>query len=98
MDTEAFFLEVYEIIMEIPYGKVTTYGQIAKLMGRAQNARLVGKALKYAGLYGDYPCFKVLNSSGKLLNGWTEQQSLLEQEGIIVRNGKVNLKEYLWEV
>lgn len=47
---------IYSVVEEIPEGSVATYGQIAKLIGRPKNARLVGRALKQAGMYGDFPC------------------------------------------
>ena len=47
--------EVLEVVGEIPSGKVATYGQIAKLIGRPKNARLVGKILSQVEIYGDYP-------------------------------------------
>lgn len=57
---------VYEIlsaVSEIPEGKVATYGQIAALIGKERNARLVGRVLSVAGFYGDYPCHRVVNLS-----------------------------------
>jgi len=48
--------QILSIVEQIPVGKVTTYGQIAHLIGRERNARLVGRVLSQAGLYGKYPC------------------------------------------
>jgi len=94
---EDFLYQIYAIVDEIPYGKVTTYGEIAKLSGFDKNSRLVGRALSMAELYGNYPCHRVVNSSGKLVPGWTEQKSLLESEGITFnKQGNVDLKKHKW--
>ena len=63
--------------LEIPKGKVATYGQIARLIGRDKNARLVGKILSYSEFYGKYPCHRVVNYAGRLAPGWKEQKFLL---------------------
>ena len=52
--------EVLEVVGEIPSGKVATYGQIASLIGRPKNARLVGKILSQVEIYGDYPATESL--------------------------------------
>lgn len=59
---EEVFYQIYAIVEEIPEGSVATYGQIAKLMGKEKNARLVGKALKMASILWGFS----LSSSGKL--------------------------------
>ena len=91
---------VYEILSaveEIPYGHVATYGQIAKLIGRERNSRLVGKVLSMSELYGEYPCHRVVNHAGRTAPGWPEQRSLLEAEGVaFLPNGNVDLKRFLW--
>lgn len=92
------FQSVYLALLEVPYGKVTTYGQLANVIGYPKNSRMVGKAMRYANLYGTYPCYKVLNSKGELLPDWKEQEMLLRQEGIEVHNRKVDLKKYLWPI
>ena len=53
---ESLIYEILSVVEEIPEGKVASYGQIAALIGREKNARLVGKVLSEAGDYGDYPC------------------------------------------
>ena len=55
MDEDLIF-QVLAIVSEIPWGKVASYKQIASLAGRPKNARLVGKILSHASMYGDYPC------------------------------------------
>ena len=69
--------EVLEVVGEIPSGKVATYGQIAKLIGRPKNARLVGKILSQVEICGDYPCHRVVNASGRLVPGWFEQKRII---------------------
>ncbi len=55
---------ILSVVEEIPEGKVATYGQIARLIGRERNARLVGKVLGRAEYYGTYPCHRVVNHAG----------------------------------
>ena len=89
--------EVLEVVGEIPSGKVATYGQIASLIGRPKNARLVGKILSQVEIYGDNPCHRVVNASGRLVPGWFEQKELLEAERIILKSPtNVSLKKYQW--
>lgn len=89
--------EILSVVGEIPVGCVATYGQIAKLIGRDKNARLVGKALSVAQYYGDYPCHRVVNHAGRLAPGWQEQKELLQQEGIpFINENRVDLKKCLW--
>lgn len=64
--TDALVYEILSVVEEIPEGKVASYGQIAKLIGRDQNARLVGKVLSMAEYYGKYPCHRVVNHAGRL--------------------------------
>ncbi|BAK97711.1 hypothetical protein OBV_05130 [Oscillibacter valericigenes Sjm18-20] len=90
--------EVLSVVAEIPRGKVATYGQIAKLIGREQNSRLVGKILSHAEYYGDYPCQRVVNHAGRLAPGWSEQGDLLRAEGVELKDdGRVDLKKYGWD-
>lgn len=96
--SEELIYQILSIVEEIPCGKVSTYKQIAILAGRDNNARLVGKILSSADVYGKYPCHRVVNASGKLACNFTEQRRLLENEGITFKNnGNVNLKEHLWQ-
>lgn len=90
--------EILCVVEEIPEGKVATYGQIAKLIGREKNARLVGKVLSMAEYYGNYPCHRVVNHAGRLAPGWPEQRLLLEEEGVAMKNDThVDVKKYQWE-
>jgi len=90
---------ILSVVEEIPEGKVATYGQIAELIGRKKNSRLVGKVLSNAEYYGDYPCHRVVDHSGRLAPSFSEQEDLLRKEGVILKeNGKVDLKEYRWKI
>lgn len=86
------------VVAEIPSGYVASYGQIADLMGYPKNARHVGKACGCSAYYGDYPCHRVVNGQGRLVPGWQQQRSLLEEEGVeFLPNGHVNMKKYQWK-
>ncbi|MBO1678470.1 MGMT family protein [Bittarella massiliensis (ex Durand et al. 2017)] len=96
---ENLIYEILSVVEEIPPGKVATYGQVAKLIGREKNARLVGKVLGMSSYYGTYPCHRMVNHAGRLVPGWTEQADLLAQEGVLLKDGlHVDLKKYQWEV
>ena len=95
---EALVYEILSVVEEIPEGAVASYGQIAALIGRDKNARLVGKVLSHASFYGDYPCHRAVNHAGRTAPGWTEQRQLLEAEGVCFKeNGCVDMKKYRWE-
>ena len=95
---ERLIYEILSVVEEIPEGRVATYGQIAYLVGREKNARLVGRILSRAHFYGEYPCHRVVNSTGRLVPGWTEQGELLRQEGVILKDdAHVDLKKYRWD-
>ena len=90
--------EILAAVSEIPEGNVSTYGQIARLIGRERNARLVGRVLSHAEYYGNYPCHRVVNHAGRLVPGWAEQRALLEAEGVTFRDAEqVNLEKHLWD-
>ena len=80
--------EVLSVVAEIPQGRVATYGQIA---------RLVGRVLAMSHWYGSYPCHRVVNHAGRLVPGWSEQGELLRREGVFLKeNGCVDLALYQW--
>lgn len=86
------------VVGEIPEGKVATYGQIAKLIGRDKNARLVGKVVAMSQYYGNYPCHRVVNHAGRLVPGWNEQYVLLADEGIVFKDkNHVDLTKSKWD-
>lgn len=94
------FEQVYEIVARIPYGRVTTYGQIARMIGNPRLSRAVGYALNKSpeGL----PCHRVVNREGRLArafehDGINEQRLLLEEEGVeFTLDGRVQMEDYMW--
>ena len=95
---EDLIYEILSVVEEIPEGNVATYGQIAKLIGRDKNARLVGKVLSMAEYYGDYPCHRVVNHAGRLAPGWWEQGELLRDEGVPFKDkDRVDLTKCQWD-
>ena len=95
---EDLIYEILSVVEEIPEGCVATYGQIARLIGREKNSRLVGKVLSMAEYYGQYPCHRVVNHAGRPAPGWREQEERLREEGVeLKRNGCVDLKKYQWD-
>lgn len=96
-----FSQRVYQVVAKIPKGKVTTYLQIAKLVGNPKSARRVGQALKNNPKPVIIPCHRVVKSGGSLggyANGGALQKAkLLKKEGIAVKNGKLDLKKYGWQ-
>lgn len=94
---ESLIYEILSVVDEIPEGNVATYGQIARLIGREKNSRLVGKVLSMSEYYGKYPCHRVVNHAGRLVPGWYEQKYLLQDEGVALKNeNHVDLKKYQW--
>lgn len=109
MDSAEFHAAVYHVVRQIPPGKVTSYGHIAKLVGMPRHSRHVGQALKYLSpdVVPPIPWQRVLSSSGTIssrgpgTDGAQRQRQALEAEGVAVTDGRegdlrVNLKEYGW--
>lgn len=95
---EDLIYEILSVVEEIPEGNVATYGQIARLIGREKNSRLVGKVLSMAEYYGEYPCHRVVNHAGRLVPGWTQQRGLLLEEGVSFKDEwHVDLRENQWD-
>ena len=95
---EKLINQILSVAACIPVGKVTTYGQIAHLIGRERNARLVGRVLSQAELYGKFPCHRVVNAMGRLAPAWEDQRHLLWAEGVTFKtNGCVDLKKHQWK-
>lgn len=97
-----FFEDVYTIVKKIPRGNVATYGQVAFLAGKPGAARAVGNALHANSDPQHVPCYRVVNQKGELakafvFGGINVQKELLEQDGIPVINGKVDLKRFQWQ-
>ena len=94
-------IQVYEYLLRIPKGKVTTYGRIARALGSPGAARAVGNILHRNPDGETYPCYKVVNNKGRLcaayaFGGMEAQKRKLEAEGIRVAEGRVDLAEYLF--
>lgn len=95
---EDLVYQILSVVEEIPEGRVATYGQIARLIGREKNSRLVGKVLSMAEHYGRYPCHRVVNHAGRIAPGWAEQRALLEAESVtFLPCGNVDLKKHQWD-
>ncbi|GGI55888.1 MGMT family protein [Winogradskyella haliclonae] len=101
-ETESFFERVYEVAKRIPYGRATSYGAIAKYLGAARSARIVGYAMN--GSFGkDVPAHRVVNRKGLLtgkhhFEGTNLMQQLLENEGIeVVENQIQNFETVFWD-
>jgi O-6-methylguanine DNA methyltransferase len=96
-----FFTKVWDVVAEIPYGKVTTYGHIAAYLGSKSAARTVGWAMKAAGGKG-LPCHRVLNRMGALsgrhhFEGPHVMEDMLRSEGVEFKeDGCVDLSKHLW--
>lgn len=99
-----FFRRVYEVTAMIPYGKVTSYGAIARYLATAGSARMVGWALNNCHNMEEYiPAHRVVNRNGLLTgkhhfgNSGTMQQ-LLENEGAVIENDRIiNFREMFWD-
>ena len=101
--SDNFFERVYAVARCIPYGKVTSYGAIAKVLGAARSARMVGWAMNAAHNLEDVPAHRVVNRKGLLtgkhhFDGTNLMQQLLESEGIVVVNNQImNFESVFWE-
>ena len=97
MTNENLIYEILSVVEEIPFGKVATYGQIARLIGRDKNSRLVGKVLSISEYYGKYPCHRVVNHIGRTAPNFEAQRDLLIAEGVEFKNnGCVAMKRFQW--
>lgn len=102
-NTDNFFNRVYEVVRKIPYGKVTSYGAIAKAVGAARSARMVGYAMNASHMLDDVPAHRVVNRNGLLsgkhhFDGTNLMQQLLESEGIqVIDNQVVDFTKHFWE-
>ncbi len=96
--SRALFPRIYDVVRRVPRGKVTTYGDVAAIVGQGADARLVGYAM--ANCPADTPWQRVINAQGKIsLQGdnAAKQRMRLEAEGIVFdQKGRVDLKQYRW--
>ena len=103
MEEEGFFEKVYQIVKQIPFGKVTTYGAIANYLGTPRSARMVGWALNASGVNNSVPAHRVVNKYGLLtgkhyFNGTNLMQQLLENEEIKVENNQIiDFENKFWD-
>lgn len=99
----AFNEAVYEVVRQIPAGRVASYGQVARMVGRPRNARFVGYALHVNPEPGVIPCHRVVFKDGSLAPGFAfggedEQRRLLEAEDVgFLPDGRVDMAHFAWE-
>lgn len=102
-DNSGFFQRVYEVCRLIPEGRVTSYGAIAKFLGAARSARMVGWAMNSSHNLEDVPAHRVVNRKGILtgkhhFGGTNAMQQLLEEEGVMVKNLQIiNFEAVFWD-
>ncbi len=102
-ENTGFFDRVYEVARQIPYGRVTSYGAIARFLGAAGSARMVGWAMNGAGKYPEIPAHRVVNRKGLLtgkhhFEGLNLMQQLLESEGIEVIDNQIqDFEKHFWD-
>ena len=93
---------ILQTVAMIPAGKVCTYGKVAEYAGATRRARYVGTVLKQLPEGSTIPWHRVINSQGRSSFPETSkhcqrQLRKLEQEGLEIHDGKINLKRYLWQ-
>jgi methylated-DNA-protein-cysteine methyltransferase-like protein len=98
-----FFELVFEVVRQIPEGRVTSYGAIAKYLGSARSSRMVGWAMNASHKTGNVPAHRVVNRNG-LLSGKMhfadpdEMQIRLEKEGVRIKNDQIiDFKDHFWD-
>ena len=102
---ESFFERAWDVVRQIPEGRVASYGQVARLMGAPRCARLVGFAMHASpGVAGGVPCHRVVFADGSLAPGFAfggpgEQRRMLESEGVrFLPDGRVDMDACAWEL
>ena len=97
------FQRIYDVVCQIPKGKVATYGTVALLAGNPRWARVVGYALHNNPAPVIIPCHRVVNREGRVaeafaFGGGETQRKMLEDEGIIFEtDGHIDLGKYGWK-
>ena len=96
-----FFEQVYRLVRQVPPGRVTSYGAIARMLGHAHAARTVGWALHSLAEGSDVPWHRVINSQGRISTGFRDgadlQRALLEAEGVeFDAHGTVDWERFGW--
>lgn len=102
MENTGTFNKIYDVVKQIPYGKVATYGLVAELAGNKRWSRVVGYALHANPDPENIPCYRVVNRMGEVskafaFGGSNKQIELLKAEGIEFIDGRVDMKKHLWE-
>ena len=98
-----FFEKVYQVAEQIPYGRVTSYGAIAKYLGTPKSARMVGWAMNASHVNPKVPAHRVVNRVGVLsgkhhFEGTNLMQQLLESEGVEVSEHQIkNFESLFWD-
>ena len=97
------FKKIYDVVCQIPKGKVATYGTVARMAGNPRWARVVGYALHVNPAPGIIPCHRVVNREGCVADsfafgGGDIQRQMLEEEGIVFESdGHIDLDKYGWK-
>jgi methylated-DNA-protein-cysteine methyltransferase-like protein len=102
MQGNSHYERIWRTAMHIPLGKVSSYGQVADLAGLPGRARLVGKSLAYVPNNMDVPWYRILRSSGQIAfptgsEQAQRQKDLLQDEGVVVLNNRVRMKNFGWQ-
>ncbi len=103
MNKSSFLERVYEVVRQIPLGKVTSYGAIANYLGATGSSRMVGWAMNNASKMEDIPAHRVVNRNGLLTGkhhfpGSRVMEQMLEAEGVEVRDDKViDFQRHFWD-
>ena len=103
MKEDNFFQKVYQVAKQIPYGKVTSYGAIARFLGATGSARMVGWAMNASHNMDDIPAHRVVNRKGLLsgkhhFEGTNLMQQLLENEGVeVIDNQIIDFEKHFWD-
>ena len=104
MTNKGVFEKIYEVVKQIPCGKVASYGQVALLAGNPKWSRVVGYALHVNPDPSVIKCHRVVNRFGETskafaFGGSDVQRMLLESEGVeFTPDGRVDLEKYLWKI
>ena len=94
--------QLYTWMTQIPRGRVVTYGQLAKLIGRPNGARWVGRQMGLLPGGSNLPWYRVVNAAGRSSlpldkGGSNRQLRLLQREGVLVVDGRISLRRYQWD-
>ena len=103
MDIKTAFHFTFELVKQVPEGRVTTYGALAKCIGEGCTARMVGWAMNASHAQEGIPAHRVVNREGRLTGAAhfetpNTMQERLQREGIIVKDGKIiDFKKHFWD-